>query len=330
MVFINTTPVPSESRIPLSNQPFVREDPAPVVSSNPNIANRLDVPRVGEFVREVLTWRTPHLGYVNMYINPQEMRVEDKKQISAERTKGGFVIQYAGEELTTITINGTTGSSGIEGINILESVYRSEQEGFEGIAVALEEMLANTQLNTLSSNLLSQSPLSEVNIFQLANDAFRNFGRPQPTLASLAANVELFFQGTLYRGYFTSFSVTESANEPGWFTYSMTFMAYAKQGLRRNFMPWHRQPVNPAGSDANPLSFTGASDVANLFLNAPALATDNVDGFNGRPTDFTLNGPLVSSLNTRGSATGVDTSGNNVNNLRLGNGSAEEESRRNL
>lgn len=328
MTFINTTPFPVQSRVPLSDEPFVRDSPAPLISSNPSVAQQLDIPRVGEFVREVVTWRTPHLGYVAMYINPQEIRIEDRKQITAERTKGGFVIQYAGEELTRISINGTTGSSGIEGINILESIYRSEQEAFEGVAIALEEMLSNIQLNTLTSNLLDASPLAELNIFQVANDAFRNFGRPQPTLASLAANLDMFFQGVLYRGYFESFSVTESASEPGWFNYSMVFMAYAKQGKRRNFMPWHRQPINPANVDANPLSFQTVADAQ--IVNTPNLPSDTADGPNNRPPDLNVDGDLIQQFFDRSTSTAADSSGGNLSGRRLGSSSQGEQTRRNF
>ena len=219
------------------------------------VANQvIDATRTGVPTRELLTWRTPNLGYVKMYINPQRMTIDESKDIQTARTKGGFVIQYPGENLTQISIDGTTGSAGIEGINILEQVYRAEQESFEGIAIALEERVSVMQM----SSITGLSSFLDPNLFQLASDSVRNFGRPQPTLASLAANIELFFQGVLYRGFFTKFSVTEQAPESGHFSYNTAFTAYAKQGVRRNFMPWHRQPLNPSGlaeADANQLSF---------------------------------------------------------------------------
>jgi len=270
---------------------FISIDPYPPTSGNPGIdspdlqrglsqiptdaATRMivDSPQIGSFRREMVTWRTPHLGFVKMYINPQQMKIEDKKDITPRRTKGGFVIQYAGEGLTQIHIDGTTGSSGIEGINILSSVYRSEQQAFEGIAIALEEQLASVQLDTLIN---SESPFQRINLFQMASNTLRNLSRPQPTLASLATQVEMFFQGVLYRGYFKSFSVTEVAEHMGLFTYSLHFEAYAKQGTRRNFMPWHRQPYNPANADANPFSFTGTVD--------PVLAVNSTQFSKGAPS----------------------------------------------
>lgn len=214
----------------------------------------IDTPQVGKIVRELLTWRTPHRGYVQMYINPQQMSIDNVKDITPVRTKGGFVIQYAGENLTQINLSGTTGSSGIEGINVLETVYRAEQEAFEGIARGLEERLSVIQMGSITG----LSSFLDPNLLQIASDSIQNFGRPQPTLASLAANIELFFQGVLYRGFFNKFSVVEEAPESGHFRYQISFVAYAKQGVRRNFMPWHRQPLHPANthdSGVNPLSF---------------------------------------------------------------------------
>lgn len=234
-------------------------------NASTNIASIVDQPRLGAFGRKLLAWRTPHLGIIQMYINPQNLSIRDVKDISANRTKAGFIIQYAGEKLTKITLSGTTGSSGIEGINILESIYRSEQEAFTTIAQSLERQFNTAQVLGLfkGPNNTGVSGLAgAIGLFlgQSAQEAALNiFEQPFPTLASLAANVELLYQGVVYRGYFSAFSVDERAQDgPGLFEYTLEFTAYAKQGVRRNFMPWHRQPFNPANEDANPLSFTGS------------------------------------------------------------------------
>lgn len=319
MAFINTTPIPPEP-VPVSSTfPEDTTTAPPTVSSNPAIARLLARPEIGQYKREMITWRTPHLGYVQMYINPQQMQIEDRKIVSADRTKGGYLIQYAGEALTEISIQGTTGSSGIEGINILRSVYRSEQEAFEGIAIGLEEALANVQLNELIASFTEQTPIANINIFQVLNDVFRNFGRPQPTLASLAANIELFFQGELYRGFFKNFTVTERASEPGWFDYSIGFTAYARQGKRRNFMPWHRQPINPADVNANPLSFTGVSDILNTTLSVPPSPNTRTGGF---ALDQLPQDPVASFTEIKGFGRDLKTAaskGVNIRGTKIGN-----------
>ena len=80
---------------------------------------------------QVMTWRLPNGSAVQMYINPENFVVRDSKQITETRTKGGCVMQYWGEKLTQMTLSGTTGSSGIRGINVLRDIYRSENRGFE-------------------------------------------------------------------------------------------------------------------------------------------------------------------------------------------------------
>jgi len=305
---------------------FIPLDPFPP-TNNPEIVTRsarieggstptdqstkliIDQPRNASFRREVVIWRTPHLGFIKMYINPQQMAIQDKKDITPRRTKGGFIIQYAGEDLTEIRLSGTTGSSGIEGINILRSVYRAEQEAFEGIAVALDEQLAAVQVDSLIN---SENPFQRLNIFQLASDTIRNLGRPQPTLASLATQIEMFFQGVLYRGFFRDFSVTETADHMGLFTYEMHFTAYARQGVRRNFMPWHRQPVNPANYDVNPFSF-------NLNTSATVNTTNTQQTIPNQNNPRRIERPLtpVFTPGRRSTATGTTEQGLNVSGRTL-------------
>lgn len=256
-------------------------------NSSSNTTSLLDVPRAAAFARKMLTWRTPHLGYIQMYINPQQLNIQEKKIITPTRTKGGYIIQYAGEELINITIRGTTGSSGMEGINILRDIYRSEQDAFTGIAQSLETKLASSQLYSLfkGTGAVGAAQIQDVGTLLLEQSEkefiFNSFDQPFPTLASLAVAIELFFQGVLYKGFFTTFSVEENAESPGLFNYDIAFTAFSRQGTRRNFMPWHRQPYNPAGgninndnstgnSSANPLSFTNALEPITVLVDTAA------------------------------------------------------------
>lgn len=240
----------------------------------------LDQPRPAAYARKMLTWRTPNLGYIQMYINPQQLNIKEKKIVTPVRTKGGFIIQYAGEDLIDISIRGTTGSGGMEGINILRAVYRSEHESFTGMAQALETTLASAQIFSLfkGTNAQGAAQIQDAGTLlleQATKEAIFNvFDQPFPTLASLAASVELFFQGMLYKGFFNSFSVEESAESPGIFNYDISFTAYSRQGTRRNFMPWHRQPYNPANVDANPLSFNWALEAINVLVDQGQAPTE--------------------------------------------------------
>jgi len=66
--------------------------------------------------------------------------------------------------------------------------------------------------------------------------------KAKPTLAYYATSVELHCMGMSYRGFFTNFTFTESADTIGWFNYDIKFKATLTRGRRTNFMPWHRSP----------------------------------------------------------------------------------------
>ncbi len=216
--------------------------------------------RTGHHVRNLVKWFIPETGIVDMYINPENITTSDKKIITNQRTKGGYVLQYWGEDLTTLSIKGTTGSSGVEGINVLFDIYRGEQLAFDPFALALSAALDRNQSN---DSLLGSSP-GEIlgslsasigqDILDMTSNALQSGSvsptRPTPTLASLAFSVEMYWSGWTYRGYFTDFVLTESAQKLGMFDYSMTFMATQRRGFRSNFLGWHRSPTNgPSNSD---------------------------------------------------------------------------------
>jgi hypothetical protein len=234
--------------------------------------------RPGVFTRNLIRWMIPEGPIVQMYINPQNIDVKYRKDISRERTKGGFVIQYWGEALTELSIRGTTGTSGIEGINVLLDVYRNEQLAFDPYALYLASK--NMQESTVGDVFGIGSTLSQMgsafsgsvedvftgggsagsffgddgigSLFGIAENASAQAARKPPTLASLAATVEMYWSGEVYRGFFTDFGVTESAQRIGLFDYTMSFVATQKRGLRKNFFAWHRSAVHgPSNSDPN-------------------------------------------------------------------------------
>lgn len=206
-----------------------------------------------------------------LYINPQTFQINEAKLISSAQTKGGFVTQYWGEDLTKIDIQGTTGSSGIQGINVLRSIYRHEQVQYRKLlddrrnklaeqaaefqSLGIEERnLGTTILDIVTLGAYSQTVDGLTNAIDIIKNAYegdseleRTAFRSFPTLAALATNIDMYFQGEFFRGYFTSFRVTENASEPGHFNYSTNFVVTRRTGQRRNFMPWHREAVDLGG-----------------------------------------------------------------------------------
>lgn len=212
-----------------------------------------------------------------LYMNPQSFNIRDKKYIKSDLTKGGFVTQYWGEELTTIEVSGITGSSGIEGINVLRDIYRHEQIQYRRVlgkrqrdvaveaeqAAVLSSRAYRSRWGTFSNvadTLTGGAFTDTVNGLENAVDmifdtgsgtsmAIKGAGAFQtiPTLAAFATNVDMYYQGEFYRGYFSSFSSTETAQEPGHFGYQFSFTVTRRSGRRENFMPWHREAVSADG-----------------------------------------------------------------------------------
>lgn len=210
--------------------------------------------------RNIMHWLVPEQPIVQMYVNPQNVTYSDKKDIFSQRTKGGFTLQYWGEAITVLRLTGTTGTSGIEGINVLRDVYRSEQLALDPYALFLAAQQDQTSLEGLGSSIGNAiggdigSAVGSVagSLLQSgANAANPNPTRPTPSLAQFAFTVELYWSGEVFHGYFSSFNVTESADNLGMFTYDIEFLATQRRGFRQNFLAWHRSATS-GPSQSNP------------------------------------------------------------------------------
>jgi hypothetical protein len=228
--------------------------------------------------RNIITWFVPQFGTVKMYVNPANITYSDKKIINKDRTKGGYTLQYWGEELTTINISGTTGSSGIEGIHVLEQIYRAEQYAFDAVGLTLagnnaSADIANNLVNGVGGalgNSISQlfggsgnSPTASAGgagilggILGLDSPNNNLSVQNIPSLAQLAFTVELYYGGSIYRGFFDSMTVNEKADN-FLIDYQMIFMATQKRGYRLNYFPWTRSAKDGPSSYGTPPSFSG-------------------------------------------------------------------------
>ena len=237
------------------------------------------IKQVGSFEEGVVA-KQEGRNYVKMYLNPESISRSDTKIISEQQTKGGFAVQYWGEQLTTISMNGTTGSSGIEGINILRSIYRNEQIQFRNILqdrlkelkedyrqASIDRAFESTsEINNFGDAVLAVSDFflggvpselikGDATVIDQLTSAFTEPPREQysnfsntPSLAALATSVEMYYQGETYRGFFTNMNFSEQASTPGLFNYTVTFKATLVTGTRKNFMPWQRNPIGPNGA----------------------------------------------------------------------------------
>lgn len=214
-----------------------------------------------KLMRNIITWFVPEFGTVRMFVNPESISYQHAKLINKERTKGGFSLQYWGEDIIVINIGGTTGSSGIEGINMLYEIYRAEQ--YAGDAIGLTLAANNSNYNA-AANLVTDAFDSMGNngiagtivggLLGVDSPAATSF-KDINTLAQLAFSVEMYYNGWVYRGYFSNMTIDESASN-FLLSYKMTFNAVQKRGYRTNYFPWSKSANSGPSRDNSPSSFS--------------------------------------------------------------------------
>lgn len=225
-------------------------------------SSKVDSMRVAEQKRNIIHWFVPEFGIVKMYVNPKSITYKYEKIINKERTKGGFLLQYWGEELPILTLTGTTGSSGIEGINVLYEIYRAEQLSFDGIGLSLSANNASqgvaSQLIGAAGNALGGSVGSSIaqSLFGVDTTAQSLAPRNIPTLAQYAFGIEMYYLGWVHRGYFKDMSVTESAEQLGLFDYTIQFIVTERRGYRFNNLSWQKSAKDGQSGDTVPRTFS--------------------------------------------------------------------------
>jgi hypothetical protein len=234
--------------------------------------------KASQMKRNIMTWFIPEFGIVRMYVNPSRIQYAHKKLINKDRTKGGFTLQYWGEELDVLSISGTTGSSGIEGINVLYEIYRAEQLAFDGVGLTLAANnasadIANNLVNGLGgalggaiNGLFGGDPSSPTaaaggagllgGILGLDSPNNTLSAKNIPSLAQLAFTVEMYYNGWVYRGFFENMNVTESADN-FLLQYDMNFVVTQRRGYRVNYFPWTRSAKDGPSQYATPNAFSG-------------------------------------------------------------------------
>lgn len=221
--------------------------------------------------RHLINWLIPQMGLVTMYVNPENISYSFNKIIRPSMTKGGYTVQYWGEDLIKINMSGTTGSSGIEGINVLYEVYRSEQYTFDSVGLSLAS--GNAASNAAGGILGTAASITSAGLGAVGGGLGGLIGgetgsaigssliqglfgmdnnlapRNIPSLAQSALTVEMYYNGWVYRGYFDNMNIRESTDLL--FNYTINFTATQRRGYRTNFLPWHKSPAQGGGVNSN-------------------------------------------------------------------------------
>jgi len=141
---------------------------------------------------------------LTMIINPANLSLNYSALINETRTLGGFVQEFWGEQLTSLSASGQT------------ALFINEGEGITN------ENLRDTESYNNFIRLL--------NIYKSNGKEYRD-ERTKETLASKAnpnrivrfATVIMTYFGKEYHGYFENFTFKEDASKPFYFDYDFSF-----------------------------------------------------------------------------------------------------------
>lgn len=289
--FSNNNPLTSSQQSSFKSDGFLL--PASFSSDGNGLPyNKVPSHKPAQLRRNIITWFVPEFGIVRMFVNPSSISYAHKKLITKDRTKGGYTLQYWGEDLTTLTLSGTTGSSGIEGINVLYEIYRAEQYAFDGVGLTLA---ANNAAADVANNLVSglggaigqginglfggdsKSPSAGAagagllgGILGVSSPNNNLSAKNIPSLAQLAFTVEMYYNGWVYRGFFENMTVNEKASD-FCLDYNISFVATQRRGYRLNYFPWTHSAKDGPSQYESPPSFNanGVGGIAPFPPGAP-------------------------------------------------------------
>jgi len=133
-------------------------------------------------------------------VNPESMAMSYSKNITRIQTKGGFVEQHWGEGNRSISFSMATGGF---------------MRLYSGLANNTSpELTGGTRRETLAY----ESYLDILSLFHNNGSVYSTDGQ-----VALTGKIKISFDGGVYTGWFTNFTVTESTDKPYQFTLSAGF-----------------------------------------------------------------------------------------------------------
>lgn len=153
-----------------------------------------------------------------MNINPQNLDTSYTPLINETRTLGGFVEEFWGEDLTTISASGFT------------SMFFDEKKGMTNEFEKTEAIVGAKTTKQLSG-FLALVNLYKMNGKFYANgvndlkdpDSNLNAYKSNPNKIYKMGSVYMYYSGISYKGFFETFEFKEQAEKPFFFEYSFSF-----------------------------------------------------------------------------------------------------------
>lgn len=152
-----------------------------------------------------------------LHVNPTSFQVSRKKVIERLQTLGGYVEQHWGDAPTEITFDASTGGF----MRLYTGLTSSTGMSGEIAKKVAPSSMAPSTTQTTSARRETIAYDKYLDLLAL----FHNNGAIYDSRGSIVLNgmIKITFDGMSYFGWFTSFSVSESADKPYSFTMNASF-----------------------------------------------------------------------------------------------------------
>ena len=144
-------------------------------------------------------------------------KVKMQQKITRGKTKGGWVEEHWPPDLDTISVSGSTGAFILVADSISMGLLPKDAEGNRG---------AGVEFGLATGNLVFLRRLSEASLsLEALADFYKNNGSFYEMDGQVAGirDIDMFYMGDVYRGYFTEFIHSHEEENPNRFTYTFTF-----------------------------------------------------------------------------------------------------------
>lgn len=164
-------------------------------------------------------------------------KVKMQQKITRSKTKGGWVEEHWPPDLDTISVSGSTGAFIlVEDSNVISLLPKDASKRTtvdvldkQGEKIGTKEGLNNSAKGVAGlaiGNLVFMRRLSEASLsLESLADFYKNNGSFYETDGQVAGirDIDMFYMGDVYRGYFTDFNHSHAEENPNRFTYAFTF-----------------------------------------------------------------------------------------------------------
>lgn len=166
-----------------------------------------------------------------LHVNPSSMSISHTRLVERIQTRGGFVEQHWGDAASEITFEQATG-------------------GFMRLYVGLTALTNPAYGGTRRETIAYDKFLDMLALYQSNGSIYDTNGN-----IVLQGILKLTFDGGIYRGWFSSFSVSEAADKPYQFAISATF------AVQKEVVAW-RSTLSSSDSSSTSSMSSGLGDFA--------------------------------------------------------------------